>query len=138
MIFLVLDAEVLLISQPYSRILCSRKTPQTNVLKFLICKGLTPQPDMTKGDLCLAFKTLIESHPNYIRPSVQPVQSIQSMQMMPAASNMLALSQNNNMMHVPPYQSHMQQVCILYRHFNFILRKSLTYVSCNDINNIFD
>lgn len=84
---------------------------------------------MTKGDLCLAFKTLVENQSDYTKPMVQPIQPmqmqpiqsmqmqqpIQSMQMqpvqpmqMPVANNALALSQNNNMMHYQSYQAPMQ------------------------------
>lgn len=72
------------------------------LLKFLISKGLIPTTDMTKADLCLAFKSLVESQPDYIRPPVQPMQ-------MSVPNNMLAISQNNNMMHPQPYQA-VQQV----------------------------
>lgn len=62
-------------------------------------------PDMTKSDMCIAFKTLVESQPDYIRPSVQPMQ-------IPITNNTLPLFQNNNMMHCQPYQTPIQQVCI--------------------------
>lgn len=111
------------------------------MLKFLISKGLTPRSDMTKSDLCLAFKMLVESQPDYfkspvqpsqmsIQPSHMPIQTaqmsiqqtqmpIQPMQMpvqpgqMPFANNMMALPQNNNMMHYQPCQPQIQQVCIV-------------------------
>jgi len=104
----VLDAELLLLTQPFSRILDSRKTPVTVVLKFLIFKGITPTPEMTKSDLCLAFKSLIESQPDYGKPPMQQIFHSQ----MPVANNMLALSQNNNMMHPQLCQAPIQQVCI--------------------------
>lgn len=88
----------------------------TGILKFLISKGLIPTPDMTKSDLCLAFKSLVENQPDYISQNVQPMQ-------MSVANNMLALSQNNNMMQ-PPHPSLVQQVTIkikLYRIINFNL-----------------
>jgi len=106
----VLDAELLLLTQPFSRILASRKTPVTVVLKFLIFKGLTPTPEMTKNDLCLAFKSLVESQPDYGKPSMQHIFHSQ----MPVTNNMFALSQNNNMMHPQLCQAPIQQVCIMY------------------------
>jgi len=83
------------------------------LLKFLISKGLIPTTDMTKADLCLAFKSLLENQPDYIRP---PAQSIQ----MSVPNNMLAISQNNNMMHTQPYQAAVQQVCIVVNYINYI------------------
>lgn len=98
------------------------------MLKFLISKGLVPKPDMTKAELCFAFKTLIENQPDYTKPPVQPIQpmqmqpmQMQSIQMqpmqmqpvqpmqMPVANNALALSQNNNTMHYQSYQVPMHQ-----------------------------
>lgn len=101
--------------------------PLTEVLKFLISKGFTPTPDMTKSDLCLAFKSLVESQPDFIRPPVLPMQQTPMQhsamphlpmqqtpvhQTVPAVNNMLAISQNNNMMQYPAYQAPMQQVCM--------------------------
>lgn len=131
---------MLLLTQSCMQIFSSKKIPITALLKFLISKGLEPTPGMTKNDLCLAFKMLVESQPDYykspiqpsqmsIQPSqipVQPIQmsvqpaqmSIQPTQMpiqpgqMPFANNMMALSQNNNMMHYQPCQPQIQQVCI--------------------------
>jgi len=93
-------------SQPSARVLSNKKVQITTLLKFLISKGLIPNTDMTKADLCLAFKSLVESQPDYIRPPVQPIQ-------MSVPNNMLAISQNNNMMHTFPYQA-VQQVLICY------------------------
>lgn len=73
------------------------------LLKFLISKGLIPTTDMTKSDLCLAFKSLVENQPDYIRPLVQPIQ-------MSVPNNMLAITQNNNMMRTQPYQAAAQQM----------------------------
>lgn len=100
------DAEMLLLTQSFTRIFSSKKTPLINIMTFLISKGVMSTPDMTKSDMCIAFKTLVESQPDYIKPSVQP------MQMPLANNNMLAYSQNNNMMHCHPYQAPIQQVCI--------------------------
>lgn len=123
----VSDAELLLLTQSYSRVLSSKKMPVIEVLKFLISKGFTPTPDMAKSDLCLAFKSLVESQPDYIRPSILPmdhtpmhhsimphlpIQQTSVQQTVPAANNMLAISQNNNMMQYQAYQTPMQQVNI--------------------------
>ncbi|XP_001952368.3 uncharacterized protein C3orf38 homolog, partial [Acyrthosiphon pisum] len=97
------DAELLLLSQPAVRVLSNKKVQITTLLKFLISKGLIPTTDMTKADLCLAFKSLIESQPDYIRPPVQPIQ-------MSVPNNMLEVSQNNNMMHTQPYQAAVQMM----------------------------
>jgi len=94
------DAELLLLSQPCMRILSSKKTPVSNLLKFLISKGFMPTPQMTKTDLCLAFKSLIECQPDYVKP----------IQQMPVANNILALTQNNNMMHPQLYQVPIQHL----------------------------
>jgi len=76
------------------------------LLKFLVSKGFIPATDLTKADLCLAFKVLVENQPDYIRPPVQPIQiSVPNY-------SMLAVSQNNNMMHTQPYQAVVQQVCV--------------------------
>lgn len=99
----VLDAEVLLLTQPFTRILSSRKTPVVDILKFLIFKGFTPTPQMTKGDLCLAFKSLIENQPDYISPLTQQ---------MPVTNNMLALTQSNTTQPQSCYTPVQQQVCI--------------------------
>jgi len=104
----VLDAELLLLSQPTVRVLSNKKVQITFLLKFLISKGLIPTTDMTKADLCLAFKSLIESQPDYIRPPVQPIQ-------MSVPNNVLAVSQNNNMMHTQSYQAAIQQVYIVIK-----------------------
>jgi len=90
------------LSQPSARVLSNKKVQITSLLKFLISKGLIPTTDMTKADMCLAFKSLVESQPDYIKPPVQPIQ-------MSVPNNMLAISQNNNMMHTNPYQT-VQQV----------------------------
>lgn len=116
----VLDAELLLLTQPFSRILSSRKTPVTVVLKFLIFKGLTPTPEMTKSDLCLAFKSLVESQPDYCKPP--PTQQIFHSQM-PVANSMFALSQNNNLMHPQLCQAPIQQVCIQL----LLIKRSLVF-----------
>ncbi|XP_015370239.1 PREDICTED: uncharacterized protein C3orf38 homolog [Diuraphis noxia] len=92
------DAELLLMSQPSARVLSNKKVQITTLLKFLISKGLVPTTDLTKADMCLAFKSLVESQPDYIRPPAQPIQ-------MSGPNNMLAISQNNNMMHTYPYQA---------------------------------
>ncbi|XP_022165209.1 uncharacterized protein C3orf38 homolog [Myzus persicae] len=92
------DAELLLMSQPSVRVLSNKKVQVTTLLKFLISKGLIPSTDMTKADMCLAFKSLVESQPDYIRPPVQHIE-------MSVPNNMLAISQNNNMMHTQPYQA---------------------------------
>lgn len=63
---------------------------------------MVPTADMSRSDLCLAFKTLIESQPDYITPSVQ-IQSTPQMQIA-SANNMLALAQNNNVMNYQPNQ----------------------------------
>ncbi|KAL5241031.1 hypothetical protein ACI65C_008441 [Semiaphis heraclei] len=97
------DAELLLLSQPTMQVLSNKKVQITLLLKFLISKGLIPTTDMTKADLCLAFKSLIESQPDYIRPPVQPIQ-------MSVPNNVLAVSQNNNMMHTHSYQAAIQQM----------------------------
>jgi len=97
------DAELLLLSQPYVRVLSSKRVHTTMLLKFLISKGLIPTTDLTKADLCLAFKSLLENQPDYIRP---PAQSVQ----MSVPNNVLAISQNNNMMHTQPYQAAVQQM----------------------------
>jgi len=80
---------------------------------------------MTKADLCLAFKTLVENQPDYVRPPVQPIQ-------MSVPNNILAISQNNNMMHTQPYQA-VQQVCILIicDAINFILKKKSYFLVFN-------
>lgn len=69
---------------------------------------------MTKADLCLAFKTLVESQPDYVRPPVQPIQ-------MSFPNNMLAISQNNNIMHTQPYQA-VQQVT-----YNYVLQLTIFF-----------
>ncbi|VVC31476.1 Uncharacterised protein C3orf38 (DUF4518) [Cinara cedri] len=102
------DAEVLLLSQPYTQVLSSKKVPITNLLKFLISKGLVPLPNPSKSDLILAFKTLIENQPDYVKPIQPPqpkMQPFQSMQM-PVAINMMESPQNNNMTqhYYPPVQ----------------------------------
>lgn len=102
---------MLLLTQPFSRVLSSKRVQTTLLLKFLISKGLIPTTDMTKSDLCLAFKSLVENQPDYIRPPVQPIQ-------MSVPNNMLAISQNNNMMHTQPYQAAAHQVCIAFN-YNF-------------------
>lgn len=108
----VLDAEILLLSQSATRILSSKKVPILNLLKFLISKGMIPFPNMTKSDLCIAFKTLVESQPDYVKPSVQ-IQPFQCTQM-PMVNNMIDLSQNNNMM-MQHYQPPVQQVRLIKR-----------------------
>lgn len=59
---------------------------------------------MTKSDLCLAFKSLIECQPDYVKP----------IQQMPVFNNTSASTQNNNMMQPQLYQAPIQQVCIEY------------------------
>jgi len=116
----VSDAELLLLSQPFSRVLSSKKVQTTVLLKFLISKGLIPTTDMTKSDLCLAFKSLVENQPDYIRPPVQPIQ-------MSVPNNMLAITQNNNMMHTQPYQAATQQVCVAFNYTFFFNQVFLYY-----------
>lgn len=120
----VLDAELLLLTQPYTRVLSSKKIPLTGILKFLISKGLIPTPDMTKGDLCLAFKSLVENQPDYISQLVQPMQ-------MSMPNNMLALSQNNNMMQ-PPHHSLVQQVTITIKLYKIININFTSFVKVTD------
>lgn len=105
----VLDAEVLLLSQSATRILSSKKIPMTYLLKFLISKGMIPLPEMTKSDLCVAFKTLVESQPDYVKPLVQ-IQPFQCTHM--PVVNTMELSQNNNMM-MQHYQPPIQQVRLI-------------------------
>lgn len=98
---------MLILNQPYSRVLSSKKVPLTDILKFLMTKGITPLPDTTKSELSMAFKSLVESQPDYIRPTAQYIQPMQ----MPNANNMLALGQNHNMMmHCQPFQPSVPQV----------------------------
>lgn len=106
---------MLLLTQPYSRVLSSKKVPLVAVYKYLIGKGLSPTPAMTKSDVCLAFKSLIEHQSGYSKQPVQPIQPIQPIQpmQMPFASILPAMPQNNNMMQCQPYQIQpVQQVCI--------------------------
>lgn len=94
--------------QSYTRVLSSKKTPLTSVFKFLIYKGLTPSPELTKADLCMVFKSLVENQPDYTHSSANSIPSIQA----PIINNIRAFPQNNNMMHVQPYQLSIEQVRI--------------------------
>ncbi|XP_050529167.1 uncharacterized protein C3orf38 homolog [Daktulosphaira vitifoliae] len=93
------EAELLLITQPYWRILTSKKTPLTSIIKFFIVKGMTPSPDMIKNDTPAFFKQLIETQPDFTQPVVQPLRPPQFYpQQLPPLCNT-----NNNMMSLNPH-----------------------------------
>lgn len=92
---LVLDAEMFLLIQPYDRVLSSKRVPITTLLRFLLSKGIKiPRSYISRTSLCLAFKSLIERQPDYM---IQPVQP-----MLVPYNNMLAITQNNNIMYSQP------------------------------------
>lgn len=79
---------------------------------------------MTKSDLCLAFKSLVENQPDYISQQVRPIQ-------VPVGNNMLALSQNNNIMQ-SPHHSLVQQVTITIKLYRIINLNFTSFVKITD------
>lgn len=85
---------MLLLNQPHARVLSSKKVHAGDLLKFLISNGMASGSIMTKNELCMAFRTLIESQPDYVQPPTHYALP----QQMPVANNILPIAQNNNMM----------------------------------------
>lgn len=123
LIYHVLDAELLLLTLPFVQVLSTKKVPLNDILKFLILKGLKPTTNLNRSSLCLAFKTLIESQPDFSKPLVQ-FQSTSQFQM--TADNMLALAQNNNM-NCQPYQivSSVSRAKLQYHNIHFYFKRKL-------------